>query len=84
MHAKEIVREAKFQAKNKCFPQILFPVPTILIYAAFNFQCADFDSFSLHMHLVVMCVDCMRMQPEALSSLLHSQDPVYPATQATP
>ena len=32
----------------------------------------------------MMCVDCMRMQPaEALSSLHHSQDPVYPATQAT-
>ena len=29
--------------------------------------------------LVMMCVDCVRMQSEALCSLLNSEDPVYPA-----
>ena len=42
MQKIKIGHRVKFRAKNKCFPQILFPVRAI----AFNFQCADFDSFS--------------------------------------
>ena len=46
---------ANFRAKNKCFPQILFPVRAIL--RSINFRCADFNTDSADACILVMaCV----------------------------
>ena len=58
MQKIKIGHRAKFRAKSKCFPQILFPV-----YAAFNFQWAYFDSFSWCVHLGVGCVRACSEKP---------------------
>ena len=51
---------ANFRAKNKCFPQILFPVRMIL--RSINFRCADFNTDSADACILVMaCVVCARV-----------------------
>ena len=50
---------SNFWAKNKCFPQILFPVRVIL--HSINFRCADFNTDSADVCILVMAyvhVDC--------------------------
>ena len=59
MQKIKIGHRANFQAKNKCFPQILFPVRAIL--RSINFWCADFNTDSADACILVMaCVVCAR------------------------
>ena len=59
MQKIKIGHRANFRAKNKCFPQILFPVRVIL--RCINFRCADFNTDSADECILVMaCVDCTR------------------------
>ena len=69
MQKIKIGHRANFRAKNKCFPQILFPVRAIL--RCINFRCADFNTDSADACILVMaCVDCARVHLKTLSSLL--------------
>ena len=55
----KIGHRANFRAKNKCFPQILFPVRAIL--RSINFRCADFNTDLADACILVMaCVVCAR------------------------
>ena len=60
VHGKiKIGHQANFRAKNKCFPQILFPVRATL--RRINFRCADFNTDSADACILVMaCVVCAR------------------------
>ena len=59
MQKIKIGHRANLRAKNKCFPQILFPVGAIL--RCINFRCADFNTDSADACILVMvCVDCPR------------------------
>ena len=59
MQKIKIGHRANFRTKNKCFPQILFPVRTIL--HSINFPCADFNTDSADACILVMaCVVCAR------------------------
>ena len=55
----KIGHRANFRAKNKCFPQILFPVRAIL--RSINFRCADCNTDLADACILVMaCVVCAR------------------------
>ena len=57
MQKIKIGHRANFQAKNKCFRQILFPVRVIL--RSINFRYADFNTDLADAYIFVMaCVDC--------------------------
>ena len=57
MQKIKIGHQANFQAKYKCFLQILFLVHAIL--RSINFRCADFNTDSADACILVMvCVDC--------------------------
>ena len=59
MQKIKIGHQTNFRAKNKCFPQILFPVRAIL--RSINFRCADFNTDSADACILVMArVDCAR------------------------
>ena len=59
MQKIKIGHRANFRAINKCFPKILFPVGAIL--RSINFRCADFNTDSADVCILVMaCVDCAR------------------------
>ena len=59
MQKIKIGHRANFRAKNKCFPQILFPVRAIL--RSINFRCADLNTDSADACiLVIACVVCAR------------------------
>ena len=59
MQKIKIGHRGNFWAKNKCFPQILFPVRAIL--RSINFRCADFNTDSADACILVMvCVVCAR------------------------
>ena len=59
MQKIKVGHRANFRAKNKCFPQILFPVRAIL--RSINFRCADFNADSADACILVMaCVVCAR------------------------
>ena len=59
MQKIKIGHRANFRDKNKCFPQILFPVRAIL--RNINFRCADFNTDSADVCILVMaCVVCAR------------------------
>ena len=69
MQKIKIGHRANFRAKNKFFPQILFPVRAIL--RSINFRCADFNTDSADACILVMaCVDCARA---CAKSKLHSR-----------
>ena len=62
MQKIKIGHRANFRAKNKCFPQILFPVRAIL--RSINFRCADFNTDSADACILILaCVDCARSIP---------------------
>ena len=59
MQKIKVGQRANFRAKNKCFPQILFPVRAIL--RSINFRCADLNTDSADGCILVMaCVVCAR------------------------
>ena len=69
MQKIKIGHRANFGAKYKCFPQILFPVRTIL--RSINFRCTDFITNSADACILVMaCVDCARVHLKTIASLL--------------
>ena len=59
MQKIKIGYRANLRAKNKYFPQILFPIRAIL--RSINFRYADFNTDSAHACILVMaCVVCAR------------------------
>ena len=57
MQKIKIGHRANFRAKNKCFPQILFPVRAIL--RSIDFRYADYNTDSADACILVMaCVVC--------------------------
>ena len=70
MQKIKIGHRANFRAKNKCFPQILFPVRAIL--HSINFRCADFNTDSADAKNLSygVCRLRTRVQLKTLSSLL--------------